>query len=84
MIARVGLLNSREKALLRGTIVIRTYDTHKQPYLLLNFTNNFWSCLLRPPVGAAFEGTSKPPGRNSVLYSHYRIAARYLGSVVEV
>ena len=36
--------------LLRGTIVNRTYGTHKNLYIYLFFTNNIWSYLLWSPA----------------------------------
>ena len=36
--------------LLRGTIVSRTYGTHKKPFIFPFFNNNIWSYLLWPPV----------------------------------
>ena len=36
--------------LIRGTIVNRTYGTHKNRICSTIFTNNIWSCQLWPPV----------------------------------
>ena len=60
----------RPSPLSRGTVVNRTYGTHKNLYIyLIIFTNNMWSYLLSPPPCNTIRASHFHRQKNSAPFS---------------